>query len=483
MLQTSTDVPSLNHFESIFSLAITSTKEPVPSLAKLAKQKNDINVANSDGDVLLVAASYFGDIELVRLMLKEETLDINKTDSNGFSSICWAMRNGHRNVVVLLLEQPNLALTDLDLVEDLLNDSGADTDIKQLTMRHPSFDINMRSPEGDTLLMRTCHDDKYIKVTQELLKSATIDINAVNSIWMTAYKYTTYYVDGAPLTQKLLAADVRCITDEPPKKVHSSTSTNEAKTQISPSENTSSLELDYQHRINFTITVSEKTTKGLTDSKLGGAPYWPISQWENYPMSISGQPFVLLAQVNFNEIKESKELEPYWPTSGLLQFYINTIDPNMLYGCNLIDPLDRSGFRVVYHAKFDEESIPGKPISRYLGGTSPFHSDEQWNILEFQVHDDTPGVETLEHSFLESQGSNSEESIDPIEQEPASKLGWFPNFMQSDPRDSVENILLFQLVSNKYVSFWDAWIMNFFIRANDLKNRDFSKMIFNWDCL
>lgn len=96
----------------------------------------------------------------------------------------------------------------------------------------------------------------------------------------------------------------------------------------------------------------------------------------------------------------------------------------MLFGCNLIDPLDRSGFRVVYHEEIDEESNAEETVSRYLGGISPFTSDEQGNILEFRIHDDFSGYETLEHSLLDPKEiNNGDEVINEGQDEFVSKLG------------------------------------------------------------
>jgi uncharacterized protein YwqG len=62
------------------------------------------------------------------------------------------------------------------------------------------------------------------------------------------------------------------------------------------------------------------------------------------------------------------------------------------------------------------------------------------------------------------------------------KLWGYPSFTQDDPRETDEYMLLFQLVSDEYVSIGDAGIMNFFIKPKDLKSRDFSNVWYNWDC-
>ena len=67
------------------------------------------------------------------------------------------------------------------------------------------------------------------------------------------------------------------------------------------------------------------------------------------------------------------------------------------------------------------------------------------------------------------------------------KIGGFPNFTQSDVREIGDyEILLLQIDSEgteKNEIMWgDCGIANFFIREKDLKELNFEKVIYNWDC-
>ena len=72
------------------------------------------------------------------------------------------------------------------------------------------------------------------------------------------------------------------------------------------------------------------------------------------------------------------------------------------------------------------------------------------------------------------------------------KIGGYPYFTQTDPRWSEElekyDYLLFQLDTdddddgNERVMWGDSGIGNFFIRTQDLKNCNFSDVLYNWDC-
>ena len=52
-----------------------------------------------------------------------------------------------------------------------------------------------------------------------------------------------------------------------------------------------------------------------------------------------------------------------------------------------------------------------------------------------------------------------------------------------NPRQEDSNeILLFQLDSQDHILWGDSGVGNFFISKEDLKNKDFSHVRYNWDC-
>ena len=71
------------------------------------------------------------------------------------------------------------------------------------------------------------------------------------------------------------------------------------------------------------------------------------------------------------------------------------------------------------------------------------------------------------------------------------KIGGYPYFTQSDPREydglDVYDTLLLQIDSmddyeNGYIMWGDGGVCNFFINREKLKNLDFSDVLYNWDC-
>ena len=66
-----------------------------------------------------------------------------------------------------------------------------------------------------------------------------------------------------------------------------------------------------------------------------------------------------------------------------------------------------------------------------------------------------------------------------------SRIGGYPYFVQQEPAYCEEyNILLLQLDIDDTcgIMFGDSGNCNFFISEEDLKNRDFSKVEYDWQC-
>ncbi|MED2553747.1 YwqG family protein, partial [Bacillus thuringiensis] len=81
-------------------------------------------------------------------------------------------------------------------------------------------------------------------------------------------------------------------------------------------------------------TLAETT---LFESKFGGYPYLPIDQ--EHPKDSNGQPMMLLAQLNFEEMPHVE----YMPQKGLLQFFVSPEED--LFGADFDHPTSQKDFR------------------------------------------------------------------------------------------------------------------------------------------
>ena len=100
----------------------------------------------------------------------------------------------------------------------------------------------------------------------------------------------------------------------------------------------------------FKLGVNEGRTPGLTDTKLGGLPYWPAGK--PYPETKKGMKLMLLAQLDLADFGGDERL----PGRGLLQFFIDSDDD--CSGLDFDDGTNQNGFRVVWDETVDSSVTP-----------------------------------------------------------------------------------------------------------------------------
>ncbi|OFD42250.1 hypothetical protein BWGOE2_25200 [Bacillus mycoides] len=98
------------------------------------------------------------------------------------------------------------------------------------------------------------------------------------------------------------------------------------------------LEESVKPYIKVSGTQAETT---LFESKFGGYPYLPINQ--EHPKDLNGQPMMLLAQLNFEEMPHIE----YMPQNGMLQFFVSANDE--LFGADFDHPTRLSNYLPFYN--------------------------------------------------------------------------------------------------------------------------------------
>jgi uncharacterized protein YwqG len=227
----------------------------------------------------------------------------------------------------------------------------------------------------------------------------------------------------------------------------------------------------------------------ITESSFGGNPYWPKDM--NYPKDGEGNEMLLLAQLNFLEIPH---LDGY-PEKGILQFFVSADD---LYGLNFDNRTDQTNFRVIYHEQFDEANAEQEfanlndagfemvPISKAMRLSFLMQTDYVGSMdVRFQKNFGAD-VFSFAQRFGEKDDEVGEELCDNF---PCNghKIGGYATFTQEDPRkqnkEFEEWILLLQIDSQDNDIMWgDVGVANFFIHPDALRRRDFSNVMYTWDC-
>ncbi|MCH5204373.1 MAG: DUF1963 domain-containing protein [Oscillospiraceae bacterium] len=267
-------------------------------------------------------------------------------------------------------------------------------------------------------------------------------------------------------------------------------------------------------------TVRLKPKRGTTDvfdSKLGGVPYFPKGM--EYPTvregCDEGKPLRLLAQLNLGMLPK---LEGF-PKEGILQFFIF---PNDLYGADFDAPCVQNEFRVIYHesivndtaALLSEDEIPknddGDDLFPFEGefllvaeearlvGASPV--DFRFEKAVAEAYNELFGGDVAGMWDKDGKGIRQVDGqlYDAICScySTDTRMGGFPFFTQEDPRRYKDEfkghtVMLFQSDSENggenggwddEICWGDLGIANFFITPEALAKRDFSNVLYTWDC-
>ncbi|RYV01547.1 DUF1963 domain-containing protein [Shewanella sp. OPT22] len=231
-----------------------------------------------------------------------------------------------------------------------------------------------------------------------------------------------------------------------------------------------------------------RKAENIWSSKFGGKPYW--LKGKHLPKNKEGNDLYLLAQINFEEVPPLSG----FPNKGILQFFIENDD---LYGMDFDRPIKEiitspDGYRVIYHEEIIqtlsdlEQKLPEANSDSLLPLTNEY-------ALSFKLEEELPSP--TDYRFDGIAGDIYDYDDDVAEYiydnfvSVGSKLGGYANFTQDDPRRENKHekwLLLFQLDSEwegEIEIMWgDLGVGNFFIREEDFKNGDFTKIWYNWDC-
>ena len=251
------------------------------------------------------------------------------------------------------------------------------------------------------------------------------------------------------------------------------------------------------------LTLHPEGPCGLLDSKVGGLPYWDPGL--PYPVDSQGNQMTLLAQLNFAQLGTEDPL----PRAGVLQFFIGQDDG---FGIDYDEPDRQKNFRVVYHPEPDPaltlEQIQALELPTHVeadlctpvireaaftaektvGYMGPENS--RFDALFREAVQAVTGEDIGDkHEYQYFDGADRDYLYDQLSAAGHRLLG-YPFFTQYDPRepDSPYDTLLFQLDSDmaddrKDLVLWgDCGVGNFFINGEDLLRRDFSRVLYNWDC-
>lgn len=239
------------------------------------------------------------------------------------------------------------------------------------------------------------------------------------------------------------------------------------------------------------ITLEAMKNDDVFVSKVGGMAYWP--EGEPYPADSDGKPLFLLAQIRFDEMPAM----PGYPGSGMLQFFIADTD---YYGANFDGEFSehelqiQKDFRVKYWPQLHDATLS---VAMRDSDTLP-HDPKKPRRMTFRMQDTFisssdfrfDGIfggdfNAVAERYAATKGIKSDDLPEKIWERflgNGHKIGGYPFFTQTDPRNKPGLELLLQLDSDDDMMWGDVGVGGFFISADDLQRRDFSRVLYNWDC-
>ncbi|MDQ0256344.1 uncharacterized protein YwqG [Evansella vedderi] len=216
-----------------------------------------------------------------------------------------------------------------------------------------------------------------------------------------------------------------------------------------------------------------------------------------HPKDANNKPMKLLAQLNFEEIPTLDDM----PKQGVLQFFISAEDDVM--GINFDNMTTQQNLKIIFHPNVEKDETLLVSDFSYMNKLETEYFPIQHELaLSFRLDYEPVSIEDYRNNellgdtvdlsvFVKVEGDEKElwEVYCDTFLGEGHKIGGYPYFTQSDPREYEErfvdhNILLLQIDSefDKDIMWGDAGVANFFIKRKDLLNLNFSNVIYNWDC-
>ncbi len=234
--------------------------------------------------------------------------------------------------------------------------------------------------------------------------------------------------------------------------------------------------LKYEEYLNSTIKtinkISFRRQQTLPwESKCGGCPY--LETMDDYPVGENGKPMMFLAQINLDEMPALEE----FPTTGILQFYIMDDD---YYGYD-------GKCKVIYIPEYKKDvQINKNPYEDKYIGYKPFEYEGKMIFTYEKMFIGTECGE-FQDRFRHKVTDDEWNALYDICSPSGCHIGGYPLFVQETPEyydDGSSDILLLQLDIDDEcrIMFGDSGNCVFLISKDDLRNRNFNNVAYDWQC-
>jgi len=154
----------------------------LPAVRQLIDEGANVNglTPTTAGDSTpLIGASLRGHLSCVRALL-EAGADVNLADRDGYNALITASENGHIEIVKLLLLQNGINV-NMKIPAKGQNSmfraiSNRHVEIVRALLAHPGIDVNARKKDSGFALLTVCYEN-YVEIVLMLLAHPSIDVN------------------------------------------------------------------------------------------------------------------------------------------------------------------------------------------------------------------------------------------------------------------------------------------------------------------
>lgn len=192
-------------------------------------------------------------------------------------------------------------------------------------------------------------------------------------------------------------------------------------------------------------------------------------------MGANGRPMMFFAQINLEEM----EPLPDFPTEGLLQFYV---EDSELYGLE-----EACVVRYIPTYRKDTEGlVQENPYQEHYEDMEPFYKPGKISFSR-KIEPIGTECEEFQKKFYDKVTEEEWNALYEFCDASGCKVGGYPYFVQNPLpyyEDGTADVLLLQLDIEDTcgIMFGDSGNCNFFISREDLRNRDFSNVEYDWQC-
>lgn len=222
------------------------------------------------------------------------------------------------------------------------------------------------------------------------------------------------------------------------------------------------------------VEISFKCAETLPwESKVGGCPY--LEKAEDYPRGSDGRPMMFLAQINLDDMPPLDD----FPKHGLLQFYIGDDD---YFGLD-------SACKVIYIPEYKKE--PGgllkiNPFEEEYIGYTPYSDEGKMRFKKTSMLIGTES-ETFYDKFRNKVTDDEWDELYDLCYPDGCHIGGYPLFVQNPLPcydDGELDVVLLQLDCEDEcgIMFGDSGNCVFLISKEDLKNKNFDNVVYDWQC-